>query len=80
MGIVPFESRTMVSCGDCGTSETLDGMVRKDNQKGYYHCVDCEVSDLIDRYGEKEVRAIEKLINDNKKDSKLKKFIVGLFG
>jgi len=36
-------------CCDCGESDTLDAMIRKDNIKGFYHCVDCETESYINK-------------------------------
>lgn len=35
-------------CSDCEKSVTLDAMIRDNGKKGSYHCVDCEVKNLID--------------------------------
>ncbi len=48
--IIPFESKTKGKCCDCEKTDTLDAMVRKDNEKGIYHCKDCETEDLKPNY------------------------------
>lgn len=39
-------------CCDCGRTDTLDAMVRKEGVKGIYHCVDCETDDFNRHYFE----------------------------
>lgn len=44
-----FITHAVGKCCDCGKSDTLDSMVRKDNTKGNYHCKDCETTDYMNK-------------------------------
>jgi Zn ribbon nucleic-acid-binding protein len=42
-----FRANVKGKCCDCQTQNTLDSMIRKDNIKGQYHCIDCETNQQI---------------------------------
>ena len=37
-------------CFDCGNKKTLDSMIRINNTKGLYHCIDCETEQFNKYY------------------------------
>lgn len=73
---IPFESHERAKCLDCGTKDTLDAMVRKNNEKGQYHCKDCETDQQEFNYFESNF--LNKELSENRgKLNKLMNWCLG---
>ena len=75
-----FRSSFKVKCCDCNELDTLDAMIRKDNKKGLYHCINCETEQqIINNYDPVLFPIINQAITKTtvKISTKIKNYLLG---